>query len=80
MPSARESSPLLGFRSSTPPGRRTSGIADTEGSTAEPAPSLASVGSTQVWGSRWARANSSSRRVSGDSRGPTISGPMPWRC
>jgi hypothetical protein len=77
----RVSSPAEGFRSSGPPGRRTSGIslfASPEIWASPPTCSGRSV-STHVNGSRLRRANSTSRRVASDECGPTISAPTPSR-
>ena len=64
MPSARNTSPGEGARSSAPPGRRTRGASPSAGSS-----------SCQVNGRRLLRAKSSIRIVASDERGPTICRP-----
>ncbi len=76
MPSARESSPLLGRRISAPPGSRTSGSSAGSSAAASAAASSLVAGSAQEWGIFWRRAKSTRRRVSAESCGPMISSPI----
>ena len=79
IPSARDIWPVEGPRSSSPPGRRTSGrlAASSPATSAAASCSSARSVSCQVNGMRLPRANSAIRIVASDERGPTISNPMP---
>ena len=66
MPSVRTNSPGDGARSSSPPGRRTTGASPSAGSS-----------SCHVKGSRLLRRKSSIRMVAADECGPTICNPSP---
>ena len=79
MPSARDTSPAEGFRSSGPPGRRTSGISSSASPAIRASASACSGRSvsSHVNGRRLRRANSTSCRVASDECGPTISTPTP---
>ena len=74
IPSARDSSPLLGLNSSGPPGRRTSGR---RRRAAAPRSGAAGRASCREAGCAWPSPPPPGRRRSA---GPTISRPTPWRC
>ena len=80
MPSAREISPFEGLCRSAPPGSRTSGSwpGSSDSTIAAASGSSACSGSRQLWGSLARVAQSTTRRVSSEDRGPMISTPMPF--